>query len=35
MDKSAKLKNLKPGEQVERVIRRHWIVFVLVVMYAI
>ena len=34
-DHTATLKNLKPGEQVERVIRRHWIVFILVVVYAI
>lgn len=31
---TVQLKNLKTGEKVERVIRRHWIVFVLVGLYA-
>ena len=31
---SVALRNLKSGERVEKVIRRHWIVFVLVGLYA-
>jgi hypothetical protein len=29
------LDNLLPGEKVEFVIRRHWIVFVMIVLYAL
>lgn len=31
---SIKLENLRSGEMVEKVIRRHWIVFVVMGMYA-
>ncbi len=32
---TASLKDLKPGEKVDKVIRRHWIVFVMVGVYAL
>lgn len=32
---TATLKDLKPGEKVDRVIRRHWIVFIMVAIYAL
>lgn len=34
-ENTATLENLKPGEKVEKVIRRHWIVYVMVGVYAL